>query len=54
MSGWKKYTYKGVSMYLTGWAKALGMSASTLRRRIDNGRTLEDALTKPLHDRRKT
>lgn len=53
MSGWKKYTYKGVSMYLTGWAKALGMSASTLRRRIDNGWTLEDALTKPLHDRRK-
>lgn len=53
MSAAKIYTAHGKSLTMRQWAKELNLPQKTLRRRLDNGWTLEDALTKPLHDRSK-
>lgn len=41
-------TYRGKTMVLTDWAKLKDMPKSTLRKRLDSGWSVEDALTKPI------
>ncbi len=41
-------TFNGKTMVLTDWAKLLDMPKSTLRKRLDSGWSVEDALTKPI------
>ena len=41
-------TYRGKTMVLTDWAKLKGFPKSTLRKRLDSGWSVKDALTKPI------
>ena len=46
-------TYKGVTLCLSDYAKALGMSKWTLRKRLSMGWTIKRAIETPLGDYRK-
>lgn len=42
------YTYKGVKTTITEIAKQVGINVMTLKYRLNNGRSLEDAIAKPI------
>lgn len=44
------YSYDGKTMCIKDWAEEVGISASSMRKRLDNGWPLEKAFSKERHD----
>lgn len=50
----RRITFEGKTQCLTEWARQYGLNRTTLRRRLDSGWSIENALKTPITDSRKS
>lgn len=50
----RRITFEGKTQCLTEWARQYGLNRTTLRRRLDSGWIIENALKTPITDSRKS